>query len=384
MNLGDGVPAGGLRVESGLGGGGTPAPAVLVIDDDAGTCRSVQRILRLDGYRVDLAGTAAEALARDNWDEYMAVLLDRRLPDGSAEELLPEIRRRAPEAAVLVVTGFGDLDSSIAALRAGAADYLLKPVEPETLRARIRQLAELRRARDFAETLTGKLVQSERLAAIGQMVTGLAHESRNALQRAQACLDMLELDLADQPELLDLTGRTRKALVELHRLYEEVRSYAAPLHLELAACNLAELWRQTWAEVIDVQGGRSVCLREQGAASTDLAISIDRHRIEQVLRNIFENAVAVCLEPGVVTVQWAGTKLGGRDAVQIAVIDNGPGLTPEQQQGIFEPFFTTKTRGTGLGMAISKRIVEAHGGTLEARNAAAGGAEITVTLLRTP
>ncbi|HUG92862.1 MAG TPA: hypothetical protein VML55_18620, partial [Planctomycetaceae bacterium] len=66
MKLGDGVPAAGLRVEPDLGGGGKPAPAVLVIDDDAGTCRSVQRVLRLDGYRVDLAGTAAEALARDN------------------------------------------------------------------------------------------------------------------------------------------------------------------------------------------------------------------------------------------------------------------------------------------------------------------------------
>jgi two-component system, LuxR family, sensor kinase FixL len=483
-----------LRIESGFG---DAAPAVLVVDDDPGTRRSVQRILSLDGYRVDLAGTAAEALDRRNWDEYLAVLLDRRLPDGSAEELLPELKRLAPDAAVLVVTGFGDLDSSIAALRAGAADYLLKPVEPETLRARIRHFAELRRTRRFAETLidtaqaiilvrnaegriewfnqfmedlsgrtleevqgsdwfdtfvpegerarvrqifqtalagklirgvsstvvardgsereiawwskglrepdgrvtsvlsTGhditelraaqqKLVQSERLAAIGQMVTGLAHESRNALQRAQACLDMLELDLDERPDLLDLTSRTRKALVELHRLYEEVRGYASPLHLEFAPVDIAELWRQSWANVVSVHPGRHVQLREEVAAGCDLAVHIDRHRLEQVFRNVFENSLAVCPIPGDVLVECAESHIGGCTVVRIAIRDNGPGLSPEQEQGIFEPFFTTKTRGTGLGMAIAKRFVEAHGGTIAARNAAAGGAEIVLTLPRSP
>jgi signal transduction histidine kinase len=229
-----------------------------------------------------------------------------------------------------------------------------------------------------------KLVQSERLAAIGQMVTGLAHESRNALQRAQACLDMLELDLGEHPDLLDLTSRTRKALIELHRLYEEVRSYAAPLHLELTACDLTDLWRQTWADVTSVHAGRTVQLREEIAAGCDLIAQVDRHRIEQVLRNIFENALAVCPDPGEVVVQCANSHGGGRSAVRIAIRDSGPGLTSEQQQGIFEPFFTTKTRGTGLGMAIARRFIEAHGGTIAAGNAATGGAEIILTLPRSP
>ncbi|MEX1095402.1 MAG: ATP-binding protein [Planctomycetales bacterium] len=355
-------------------------PAVLVVDDDPGTRRSLRRILTLDGYRVDEAASVADVRAITNWNDYVAILLDRRLADGSAEELLPELKRWAPHAAVLIVTGFGDLESSIAALRAGAADYLLKPVEPETLRARIRHFADLRQTHDELESAQRKLVQSERLAAIGQMVTGLAHESRNALQRAQACLDILEMDLENQPPVLDLTARIRKSLVELHRLYEEVRGYAAPIQLDLQPCDLRETWRAVWAAVIEANPGQSVRLREAEPDDLDLRIRLDRHRIEQVLRNIFENALAVSPEGGVVLVRCAETALEGRPAVRIAIADDGPGLTSEQQQQIFEPFFTTKTRGTGLGMAIARRIVESHGGTIAAGNTPQGGAEITLTL----
>jgi signal transduction histidine kinase len=195
---------------------------------------------------------------------------------------------------------------------------------------------------------------------------------------------MLELDLAERPELLDLTRRTRVALGELHRLYEEVRGYAAPLHLELAPRDVAGVWRQAWSDVLSVHPGRNIELREEIADGCDPILPIDRHRMEQVLRNVFENSLAVSPETGEVVVRCAETHTGRRAAVRIVITDQGPGLTTEQQHGIFEPFFTTKTRGTGLGMAIAKRYVEAHGGTIAARNAPTGGAEITIALPRSP
>src|SRR5262249_58461376 len=94
-----------------------------------------------------------------------------------------------------------------------------------------------------------KALQAERLAAIGQMVAGLAHESRNALQRSQACLSLLELRLRDQPEALDLLGRLQQAQDDLHRLYEGVRHYAAPIRLDRRVCDLARAWRESRADV---------------------------------------------------------------------------------------------------------------------------------------
>ena len=224
-----------------------------------------------------------------------------------------------------------------------------------------------------------KLVQSERLAAIGEMVTGLAHESRNALQRSLACLEMLELDLADHPEQLELIGRAENALRELQRLYEEVRSYSAPIKLERTLCLLPMLIHKSWADARDACAERDVTM--QANADPDCPpVRCDPARIHQVFRNVFENAVAVSPRGGTVTVRCEVTRLHGQPAVRTCVRDEGPGLTPEQIEKLFEPFYTTKTRGTGLGMAIVRRIVEAHHGVIKARNHPHGGAEIAVAL----
>src|SRR5262245_16720860 len=110
-----------------------PSLHVLVIDDDADTRANLRDILGLDGYHVETAGTAAEVLRRDDWASFSAILLDRKLPDGSAEDLLPRLRELAPEAAILVVTGYADLEGAITAIRHGAADYLTKPINPDLI-----------------------------------------------------------------------------------------------------------------------------------------------------------------------------------------------------------------------------------------------------------
>src|SRR5690242_8580859 len=121
------------------------AARVLVVDDDPDTRANLCDILSLDDYEVATAGSAAEALARADWDGFSAVLLDRLLPDGTAEELLPRLRELAPNAAVLIVTGHSDLQGAIAALRLGATDYILKPISPDALRASLARVAERQR-----------------------------------------------------------------------------------------------------------------------------------------------------------------------------------------------------------------------------------------------
>jgi PAS domain S-box-containing protein len=473
---------------------------ILIVDDDADTRANLRDILEIDDYHVLEAGTATEALAQDFGPGFLAVILDRRLPDGTAEELLPQLRHRDPQAAVLIVTGYADLGGAIDALRQGAADYILKPINPDALRASLARVAErqvLAREKErseaafrtlieaapclivilrpdlsvayfspFAEDLTGyrasevlgkpylglfidpsqrdgaaaeldrvfagnavgasespvacrdgtarwmvwhrrlladyeggravlavgqditsvrhaqeRAVQAERLAAIGQMMAGLAHESGNALARSQSNLEMLAWEVEDRPEALELIKGIQKAQDHLQHLYEEVRGYAAPLKLDREDWDVGLVWRQAWESLKIARQGRDALLMEE-TNKIDLLCSIDPFRLEQVFRNILVNALAACRDPLRITVRCAETELGGRPALCVSVRDNGPGLSAMQRQRIFEPFFTTKTKGTGLGMAIANRIVEAHGGQISVGTDTLPGAEIFLILPR--
>src|SRR6266542_3743340 len=119
-----------------------PPLHVLVVEDDADTRANLSDILEMDGYRVETAGTVAEALNRNNWSEITTIILDYKLPDGSAETLLPRLRELAPKAAVIVSTGVAGLNGAILALQHGAFDYILKPLNADALRASLARIAE--------------------------------------------------------------------------------------------------------------------------------------------------------------------------------------------------------------------------------------------------
>jgi signal transduction histidine kinase len=351
------------------------SPKVLVIDDDAGTRSNLRDILALDDYHVDTAGTVAEALDRKDWN-YFAILMDRKLPDGMADEVLPKLRLLAPTAEILIVTGFADLESSIAALRQGASDYILKPINPDALRVSLARAVERRR-------LAQRLLQAERLAGIGQMMTSLAHESGNALARIQSNLDMLALELEDRPGALEHVRNIQKAQDDLKQLYDDMRGYAAPIKLERDRWDLSKIWQQAWKNVHRLHQERKSSLAAE-PGGIDLECNADPFRLEQVFRNIFENSLAACRDPVRVTIRCSEATVNGQaPAVCLSIRDNGPGLSPEQRKRIFEPFFTTKSKGTGLGMAIVKRIMEAHGGQI-AVGAEGPGAEIVLILPRKP
>ncbi len=472
---------------------------ILIIEDDADTRANLQDILELDAHCVVTAASVAEAFSSPDLTKISVVVLDRRLPDGIAEELIPNLKLAMPGADIIVVTGYADVESAILALRRGAADYILKPINPDVLRASLARTAkqiELRRAKerseanfrelieavDFmvvilgqdhqityanrfaaqltaysAEELVGRplsaflegdsitrverqlerlllgqpgieqeipircrngderwvlwnarslkdfegqpailsvghdvterrrleqrALQSERLAAIGQMVTGLAHESRNALQRSQASLELLKDELRGQPEPLELVERILRAQHHLHKLYEEVRGYAAPIVLHRESSPLNRIWQDTWANLAATHTKKHLVLQE-ALETEDLECPVDALALEQVFRNILENAIHVSREGDVILIQCRETTLRGRPALEIGIRDRGPGLNAEQAARIFEPFYTTKTKGTGLGMAIVKRIVEAHAGHIFVRQLDAPGAQIVFVLPR--
>jgi PAS domain S-box-containing protein len=238
-----------------------------------------------------------------------------------------------------------------------------------------RDISERKAAQEIA-------LQSERLAAIGQMVAGVAHESRNALQQIQACARMLEWHLANDTEALELVGDLQAAQHRLLRLFDDLRGYAAPIKLGPRRANVASLLAESLRSLRRVDGSRDIELCEH-VLTEQLECSVDPFHIDQVFRNVLDNALAACEDPVRIEVTYRDARLDAEPALEISICDNGPGLDDEQQRNIFQAFYTTKTQGSGLGMAIAKRIVDAHGGQIAARSRPDWcGAEIVITLPR--
>ncbi len=207
-----------------------------------------------------------------------------------------------------------------------------------------------------------RLLQSERLAAIGQTMASLSHEVRNELHSLQLGLLLLESQVTDSAAL-KVIGRVKGIEGRLTRLFEDIRSFAAPIQLVRSTVSLAEIWRRAWTTATSGDERRAELVEETGGE--DFRLSVDVMRVEQVFRNLFDNSLAICPAPARITVCCSVVSRDENDFLSISIQDNGPGLSPEARKRVFEPFFTTKSVGTGLGMSISRRIIEAHGGDLQ-------------------
>jgi PAS domain S-box-containing protein len=230
-----------------------------------------------------------------------------------------------------------------------------------------------------AKQAAEQLLQSSRLATIGEMYARLAHESRNALQRLRVCTEMLADQVNDRPSAIELLERSQRAQQDLQQLLDEVRNFAAPVVLERTECRLSTLWREGWNLLQMQRQGRRAELVDDGCDST-LTVQVDRFRMVQAFRNILENSLAACEDPAVIRFQVREAPVEGRAGVEVSIEDNGPGFDATALHRGFEPFFTTKSTGTGLGLAIVRRIAEAHGGQAMLSRGASGGARVLLAL----
>jgi signal transduction histidine kinase len=161
---------------------------------------------------------------------------------------------------------------------------------------------------------------------------------------------------------------------------EEVRDYSAPINLERRRCNLESLVKETWQHILDA--GKVDSTRKLDiVVSSDVPEEsfLDPFRIQQVIRNLLENAIFACKGDTPVRINLL-TTTEPPQRIRMEVVDDGEGVEEAQREKIFAPFFTTKTKGTGLGLALSRRLVQAHEGRIFVEAADSGGARFVVEL----
>ena len=223
------------------------------------------------------------------------------------------------------------------------------------------------------------LERKNRLAALGEMAAGLAHEIRNPLGGIQLYASLLAQDVSARPESLQLVQKIAGGVRRLEALVGQVLQFSRELHVNIAAVDLAEVVGQAVDMATAKLAERSVTCHVEGPRQ--LNVLGDSLLLGQALLNLLLNA-AEAIDPargGAVRVRFTGASQA-LDVKQfsIEVSDDGPGIPSHVLDKIFNPFFTTKESGTGLGLAIVYRVVEAHDGTILATNCESGGARFEI------
>jgi len=224
------------------------------------------------------------------------------------------------------------------------------------------------------EALRAKMRQQDRLAAIGEMAATVAHEIRNPLGGIRGFAALLARDLDDGDPRKRLVDKIQVGSKELERVVSELLEYTRPIQLRLRATSCSDLIDAAlgYVEI----GGRPVTI--QSAIPPELETVVDPDKIRQVFLNIILNAVQSIDGPGEIQI-----RADARDtSIAITVADTGCGMTSGQRNQVFSPFFTTKEKGTGLGLAVAAKIVEAHNGAIDVESEPGKGSTFTVRLPR--
>jgi signal transduction histidine kinase len=360
---------------------------ILIVDDNAALVENLSEILEGAGYLVRGAGTCAAAvpLAREGFD---VALVDLRLPDGDGTALAPQLKDASPDGEVVLLTGFATLESAVAAVRAGACAYLVKPCATQELLVTVEQAMRQVRLHGEKRELSRRAQMAEKLAAVGTMTAGLSHEIRNPLNAAALQLSVLErrihrLAREAQPPLLEPLTLVKDEIRRLDHILEDFLQFARPR--EFAARPIDVVTVVT--KVFDLLGGEAE--RHGVRLERDLEnvppVAGDEERLRQVLVNLGLNALDAVKAGGLVRVSCrleppATDRPGGGPQVAILVDDDGSGIPPDARDRIFEPFFTTKAQGSGLGLSIVHAIVTQHGGRIRVEESPEGGARFALTL----
>jgi len=258
--------------------------------------------------------------------------------------------------------------------------------EVESLRRSIEAMVRLldRRYGELQQELVRRaemeeaLRRSELTSALGSLVGSVAHEVRNPLFGISAMLDAYAEEMS-HPDLAEFSAGLRQQVTRLTQLMRELLEFGRPVPIVLTPADLQPV-------IAEAVAGRTNAARDAGVTlHTALPdplpeIEMDRGRMRQVLENLIDNAVQHAPAVRNVTIAAVEGVQGGRRWVECRVEDDGEGFQPRDLTRVFEPFFTRRERGTGLGLSIVQRIVEEHGGRVEAGNRPEGGAVITVRL----
>ncbi len=368
-------------------------PRILVVNDSPVTLFGTTSLLQKAGYEVFQAASGQEGLRQVNETRPDLVLLDVNMPDIDGFEVCQRIKSDPARQSILVVLLSGTTiqsEKQAEGLDLGADGYIVSPVSPQELLARVRAFLRLKKAEDALRQHAGHLeemvaartqelhavqeqmVRREKLVMLGQISGSIAHELRGPLTTITNAIYYLKITLPPDPNTLEYLQMINAEIHKSEQIISGLLSFTKTANIDRRPVAVFELVDATLANN-PAPDGITITHR----IPHDLEkVNIDPQQIGLVLDNLITNAYQAMPQGGQVTI----TALPHDKAVNLVIADTGSGITPENLTKIFEPLFTTKPNGIGLGLSLSKMLVEANGGAISVESEASQSSSFTLTL----
>jgi two-component system, sensor histidine kinase and response regulator len=383
----------------------TNSPYVLIVDDDPALLQALPQTLRLRiaGVRVDTCDSALEALKQIQEHDYDAIVSDIKMPGMDGLALLNKIKELRPETPTLLITGHGEHELAIQALRGGAYDYIQKPIDREycisALRRAIqthqlqRQVVEQQLALELHALSLEQKVQERTMelarasAAKDEFLNVVSHELKTPLSSMKGMVQLLlrqfEREGTDKTRNLQLIERSIRRMEMLVKDLLDISLIETnQLALRLQRCNMGTLCQNAIDEFI--AGTHTAPFLKLEVPDKPVEVEVDVDRISQVILNLISNAYKYSPPGSPITMTVKGTE----NHCIVSVYDQGVGIPAELQPHIFDRFYrvpgtevqTGSNVGLGLGLYISNKIVQQHGGRINVQSIPEVGSTFSIVL----
>ena len=373
---------------------------VMIVDDEAGI-RIVLGIALADmGYIVHSAETGEQALELFRNTRPAIVLTDIKMPGMGGIELLQAIKRENPDVEVIMMTGHGDMNLAVRSLKYDATDFVTKPISDEALEVAIKRaqdrIAIRKQLRDYTENLellvrekTQKLIEAERLAAFGEAIAGISHSIKNIASGLKGGAFVLEkgIELHNDQYLYQGWTMVKGNVEKIANLSMDLLNYGKSSEIHCRVCD-PNLPAREIIELLTPLAEASGVRLDAVFSTAFQSIRLDPDAIHQCLNNLVANAIDACAEkstpdnPGTVTLRTLRTDGWG---VEYQVEDNGCGMNEDTCRKLFQSFFSTKgSKGAGIGLMTTKKIVEKHHGDILVKSTLGKGTTFIMRLPESP
>jgi signal transduction histidine kinase len=350
---------------------------ILVVDDEEAVREVIQAMLETEGYEVDVAGDAVEALADAKQKQYDLLITDICMPEIDGLELSRRLRESSPDIASILVTGYPTVDTAMAGIKTGVYDYIIKPVRKDKLCHSVASVIKRQQHVRFLEKMARDSQKEENDR--GQFVNVLAHELYTSLTPMLTGAELMLERVKGEPNTVEdrlakvMFGSAQMMRYRLDKLLLLARLEAGGFVLHLTRFDVLTIIKQAKAR-FDVVASEKGQRLELDIPDSPLPIKADRSCLEQVITNLLENALKFTPEGGKVLLE---AKIVEGELL-VSVQDSGATFTDEERQRLMQPFWRSeidrqRIPGVRLGLALCQKLVEIQGGTIWVEGGKEGG-----------